>query len=218
MKKYLGFMGLFLIVPMIMFAQANKETVNLNTISQQLNVVIQEIRDTRTQLALQVEEFAKQVAEQTVEQTPEPIILGGSGFGVTSCALGNGTTTYNYLNAGAATTTFSSSSLCDSSRAESMDLNIVAKATTTAILQWALQWSNNNVDWYNESCKTVNSINLQTHGACYNQLALQNSNASTSVNITITPTASQFMRIRFEAVTGNLVFSAERTQKEPNMR
>ena len=164
-------------------------------------------------------EVLKKIHDDHVEDSfamSSPVL--GGGFGITSCGLSVATSTVTYQAAGVASTTFVSTVNCDASRAESMDLNIIARATTTATLQWELQFSNNNIDWYGESCNSVDSINTKTHGLCMNKLALQNSQASTSVNVTITPTASRFMRIRFGAVTGNLVFSAERTQKEPFLR
>mgnify|MGYP001587013455 CR=1 FL=1 len=139
----------------------------------------------------------------------------GGGFFIDKCSLTGtttvaATTTAIYMNAAGATTTNQIFG-CQTEGADVIDLNMNFAASSTASqLLWEIQFSNNNIDWYSEDGKTVDSEVNTTHGATAKvHLWTPGKIATSSKNIGIEPVASKRTRILFNSAGANGAISAE---------
>src|SRR3990167_3657010 len=106
-------------------------------------------------------EVLKETKEVIVKEATEVKKLGSFSTAPQSIN-GNSSTSSPTFLVGTATSTFS----IESEGAEAIDLNFFVIASSTASnLVWYYQFSNNDIDWYGEDTKTVNSDILTTHGA-----------------------------------------------------
>ena len=121
-------------------------------------------------------------------------------------------------NSGATTTlvwqptaSASSTLACFSGQAESIDLNLyfVASSSSSA-LQFQVAFSNNNVDWYYDNGTNVSSNVLAQLGATPLMRTWTPGITGTSTkNITITPTASKYIRVEFKTTGANAAYYAQ---------
>lgn len=128
------------------------------------------------------------------------------------------TTTTNTLTPGTGTTTLSWAN-------EEIDANglyIALKASTTAAtLQWSYQWSNNNVDWYEQdSVSDTTGISQNTFEHASTTITHRwtpgNSTASTTMKaLVIPPVPSKYARVQFTMPIGssNALLYAEVARK-----
>lgn len=126
---------------------------------------------------------------------------GGGGSSVDAITLngaGVATTTEAFIPS-TATSTYAFSI----EGASSVDLNIQFNASTTASkLVWLVEFSHNKIDWYQEDIASV-AGSVITHNATASNTAFTYHTwtpASAGIsrkNITITPTASRYMRVQF---------------------
>ena len=117
------------------------------------------------------------------------------------------------LNATASTTLLNA----NTQYAESIDLNILAEASsTTAVIAWEEQFSHNNIDFYCEDGQSVVSTVSVTHGSgCVIHRWTPGTVSTTSKNFTITPTASKYIRLNFRAQTASSTLYAQLILKKP---
>ena len=148
----------------------------------------------------------------TIEGTPQEFKelnesaepnLGGAMFTTEARYLGNNsaTTTKVYLETGGASSTLNFN--CDET--ESIDMNLMFVASSTASkLQWTYEFSFDNVDWFFEDGKTVNSDVQTTHGAGgMVHFWTPGTTSRSQKNVTITPVASQYCRVVYGVTGGN---------------
>lgn len=112
------------------------------------------------------------------------------------------TTTVQYLQSNqAASTTISRYT----AMAESIDLNMQYTASTTSgCLQWQYAFSNNALDWYYENGRSIVSNTAETDGATpLLHTWCPVSNATVRKNISISPTASKYLRVEFMPTVAN---------------
>ena len=102
-----------------------------------------------------------------------------------------------------------------SERANSIDLNIFAVATTVpAVLHLCNEFSNNGIDWYSEVGQQTNSTNEGIIGAPFcRQLTLETL-GTTTLNVAITPVASKYTRVNFRATVQDIGVIMEAVLKE----
>ncbi len=131
--------------------------------------------------------------------------LGGGRYNVDPEYLGGptnyATTTKTFVEVGAATTTMAFD--CDG--AELLDMNIMLAASSTATnLIWNYQFSYDNIDWFYEDGKTIDSISAVTHNAgAVTHSWTPGTTTETTKNVTITPVASKYCKVNFENLGAN---------------
>lgn len=91
-------------------------------------------------------------------------------------------------------------------RANSIDLYMITTASTsnTTKYQFSLQYSHNNIDWYNEDCSSVDSTILVTHGAsgCIHEFT-PSSTSRSGKNISLGIPQAKYFKINFGVVGAN---------------
>lgn len=151
-----------------------------------------------------------QVLQRKVDETAGgPFILG------THCYLGNslqGTSSFAVSYLTTSTTTFD----CYIARADKVDLNIRYTASTTSSrLEWKYEFSNDKIDWKAEDGTTVDSNTEVTHGAgMVVHKWTPGTTSTSSKNITISPTASKWLRVNFTSAAANGALWAEIITRE----
>ena len=117
-----------------------------------------------------------------------------------------------YLKLGFASSTLETST----DNIDQIDLNLwVVASSTSAKVNWNLEFSHNGDDWFGEDGLTVTSDVLVTHGS--NQLMhtwTSGKTATNTTNITITPVASKFMRVNFNSSNAQSWIWAELIKRE----
>lgn len=164
-----------------------------------------------------------------MEEMEEGPTLGG-GFGLSTCeitastgtSVGSfSTTTLFYLSAtGDNPTTASTTLSCDTKDADLVDINLNFRATSTAtVLMYEVQFSHNNVDWFAEDTKSVDSTIATSHGknGTVHTISVDHT-ATTTRNIGVDPVASRWMRVRFMVRGGNGVIWAIANLRKPVLR
>jgi len=152
-----------------------------------------------------------------VFQTDAPIYLTGN----------SATTTKIYLSSiGTAGATATSTVTINTYGVESVDMNLQYVASTTSSnLVWILEFSDNNIDWYNEDVASV-AGSVVTHNATATSTpaltmhswtpgAIGNPQAPFMKNTTITPIASRYMRVSFSSWAANGSLWGEVILKRP---
>lgn len=133
------------------------------------------------------------------------------------------TTTRQYLNG---TTHAKSSFIIPIDEADLIDLYLMAEASsTTAVLDWELSFSNNydtatgNGDWYCADASSV-AIASTTHNGttCHEDQWTPGTVSTSTKNVSVSPTAAKFARVRFYANTGDLSIHAEANVRKPVAR
>lgn len=132
----------------------------------------------------------------------------------------NATSSLVYLTTGGATSTLS----FNSEKATGIDYNISATGSTSAAtLLLTRQFSNDNVQWFAETCKTATSNTLVTFGQapCTLSIPLATSTASSvgntlSVNVPLDPVASRYTRLNMSVVGANAGVHIQAVLKKPN--
>lgn len=124
----------------------------------------------------------------------------GGGF-VTALCDTNGnsgsTTTPTYITTATASTTLT----CYTASAASIDMNLyVIASSSSSGIQWEYAFSDNNKDWYYENGVNMPTNILAQNGATPLLHTWVPGIAGTSTrNITITPTASKYVRVEIDA-------------------
>lgn len=132
----------------------------------------------------------------------------------------NATSTTVYLTAGGATSTLTFLS----EKATAIDYNISATASSSAAnLLLTRQFSNDNIQWFAETCKTASSNTLVTFGQapCTLTVPLATSTASSvgntlSVNVPLDPVASKYTRLNMSVAGANAAVHIQAILKKPN--
>ncbi len=132
----------------------------------------------------------------------------------------NATSTLTYLTAGGATSTLS----FNSEKATAIDYNITATASSSAgVLLVTRQFSNDNVQWFAETCKTATSNTLITFGQapCTLSIPLATSTAASvgnaiSLNLPLDPVASKYTRLNMAVTGSNAGVHVQAVLKSPN--
>ena len=125
--------------------------------------------------------------------------VGGNTFTVEHEWLGNNsaTTTKIFLTSGAASSTTAFN--CDN--AESIDLNLMSVASSTAtVLNWTYEFSDDNIDWFYQDGFQIVSTSAVTHGAGpILHSWTPNTTSEINKNVSILPVASKYCRISIGA-------------------
>lgn len=132
----------------------------------------------------------------------------------------NATSTLTYLTTSGATSTLS----FNSEKATAIDYNISATASSSAAnLLLTRQFSNDNIQWFAETCKTATSDALVTFGQapCVLKIPLATSTAASvgntiSVNIPLDPVASKYTRLNMSVSGANAAIHIQAILKKPN--
>lgn len=111
----------------------------------------------------------------------------------------NGTTTPTYFGVGG-TQTATTSVTAFTLNATSLDIDLWAVASSSSsVIQFSVQYSDNGIDWYSQDTSSVSS-SLTTHATAPMLHAwTPGTTATTSRNLTITPIASRYVKIGFQA-------------------
>ena len=173
------------------------------------------------------------------------LILGTLAFllltvGVTLVSLSNvskasggpfalGIKTLNGLDSASATTTYTSLTPSGTEAAsstltmytegvETIQFNFLVQASSTnSILNWHYAFSNNNIDWYDESCTpTVTSNVLLTEGAtyCRHQWAIPVTAPSTK-SVKLDSIAAKYTRLYIGSQVGSTTITVNASLKTP---
>lgn len=125
------------------------------------------------------------------------------------------TTTRTYMKS---TQSASSTLVAYTERAESLETNLTAEASTTAtIYAWSYQSSDDGITWYEKSCAADTSNVLQTYGpgACIHSWT-PGTTATSTKSVTISTLGSKYTRVKFGTMSANGALHVLGITKEQN--
>ena len=151
-------------------------------------------------VALNFANEAKMLANPSVEK--DETSIAGDFFVLENHKYNTATTTVEYLIAAgdAITEEFYTGD------ADLLDMNLaVVASSTSAVLSWEFEYSDNYIDWYQESGSQVDSITAVSYGATGLVHSWTPGTTSESLrNFSMSPVAAKYTRVTFSASTANL--------------
>ena len=146
----------------------------------------------------------------------------GANLSLCQSASATSTTVYLAGDGGASTGTasFGTTTLaCTTGSSDLVDWNLSVNASsTTGVLYWVWEFSNNQNDWYAEDCNTVVDNNNVTHGSgfCFHKWTLGTTTLAqfSFKNVSVNRVASNYTRLRAWANTASTTLHIQAVKRD----
>jgi len=151
-------------------------------------------------IALDFASEARVLSNPFVEK--DEVTVAGDFFVLENHKLNSATSTVSYLTVGGDSISVS----FYTGDADLLDVNLaIVASSSSSVLTWVYEYSDNYVDWYQESGSQVDSTILVTYGATgLVHSWTPGSTAEALRNFSMSPVAAKYTRVTFSASTANL--------------